>query len=135
MTNTALSDPLVVGIGYSGSPKAECNVKEPNYTDAMEATMREVYEADPTPETVVQLMETMDKSKRSVIAKLSSMKVYVTPARTTKAGGKIVKKSELVDMISNMLEVSMPSLEKANKKDLEALAAAVEEWTGPPYHT
>lgn len=109
------------------------NAKVQNYTSAQEDEMRELYEAYPCVDTVETLMESFDKSKRSIIAKLSSMKIYVTPSRTTKAGGKIIKKSELVAMVSNMLEVDMPSLEKANKKDLEALAAAVEEWTGPPY--
>lgn len=129
MTNTALSDPLVADA--KESPKT--SVKELNYTKAQEGEMRELYEKYPCADTVLTIVEAFGKSKRSVIAKLSSMKIYVTPPRTTKSGGKIIKKSELVAMISDMLEVDMPSLEKANKKDLEALAAAVEEWTGPPY--
>ena len=104
--------------------------KAPNYSEAQVAEMDTEYTANPTRETVDELAERYGKSPRSIIAKLSNMNIYVAPARTTKAGTPIVKKETLLEDIGALLEVSMPSLVKANKADLNKLLAAVEEWTG-----
>jgi hypothetical protein len=130
MTNPAITDPLVTGVETQDTVKVS-PAREKNYTKAQEVEMTTLYLAHPCGDTVVTISKAFGKSKRSVIAKLSNMKIYVTPPRTTKAGGVIVKKSTLVAHIGSLLEDSFPSLEKANKIDLEKLLARVEEWTGP----
>lgn len=93
-----------------------------NYTDEMVATLVERYEAAPTRETVEALADELGKSTRSVISKLSNLGVYKAPERTTKSGKPIVRKSELVASIGAAFGIEVPSLEKASKADLEALA-------------
>lgn len=129
MTNKAISDPLQKDGNKQDSEKV-APVKEKNYTEAQEELLNSVYPANPTRETVDQLAKELGKAPRSVIAKLSSMKIYITPPRTTKSGAPIIKKETLVAHIGALLEVEMPSLVKANKADLEKLLSAVEEWTG-----
>lgn len=98
-----------------------------NYTDAMVETMTQRYKEAPTRETVEALADEMGKSTRSVISKLSNLGIYQAPERTTKAGKPIVRKSELVAKIGAAFGIEVPSLEKASKVDLEALAKAVGE--------
>lgn len=99
--------------------------KTPNYTKEMEDKMSEMYLANPTRETVEALADMFSKKPRSVISKLSSMGIYVTPERTTKNGSPIVKKEDLVKDIEAHLELTLPSLGKTNKRDLVALVDAL----------
>ena len=85
------------------------------------------YEANPTRETVNSIAARIDKSVRSVIAKLSSAGVYMTPQRTTKTGEMIVKKEELVQDICTWLGVEAPTLAKTGKQDLKLLHTALHE--------
>lgn len=96
-----------------------------SYTDEQTAEMVAEYEANPTRETVDTIAARMDKSARSVIAKLSSTGVYQTPQRTTKTGEAIVKKDELVAAISLWLNIDVPTLTKTGKEDLKKLYLAV----------
>jgi len=104
--------------------------KEPNYTVKQEAQLKEMYTANPVPETVEALVEMTGKNKRSIVAKLSNMGIYVVPERTTKAGTPVVKKETLVAEIGAKLEGEFPSLIKANKRDLEKLVECLAEWFG-----
>jgi hypothetical protein len=124
-----ITDPLVKG-NKPAKATAEAAVKEKNYSEADEALLNFQYLAAPTRETVDNLAEALGKSPRSIIAKLSSMKIYVTPPRTTKSGKAIIKKETLVERINALLEIDAPSLVKANKLDLEKMLKAVEDWTG-----
>lgn len=100
-------------------------VKVVNYpAEVVEAMVKE-YEANPTRETVNKIAKDLNKEPRSVIAKLSTLGVYVVPAKTTKAGEPIVKKEDIVADISKALGVDMPSLVKANKADLNKLIERV----------
>ena len=99
--------------------------KAPNYTDEMVATMYEKYTANPTRETVEELSQEFGKSTRSIIAKLCNMEIYVTPPRETKSGEPVVRKQDLVNEISKLMGVEAPSLIKANKRDLQNMAAAL----------
>lgn len=99
--------------------------KTPNYTDEMVKELYDSYTASPTRETVDELAEKLGKTPKSVIAKLCSMDIYVTPARTTKDGKPIVKKEDFVKEIEKALDISAGSLVKANKRDLETIAKAV----------
>ena len=95
--------------------------KEPNYTPKMEAVLRAEYLANPSKETVDILAAMLGKKPRSVTAKLSNMGIYQTPARTSKSGKPIIKKQNLVEQIEGKLNLNLPSLIKANKKDLERI--------------
>jgi len=115
----AISDPL-----KSGSKTVK------NYSKEQEAEMRVKYLESPVRDTVNQLAKQFHKSEKSVISKLSHMGIYIVPVRTTKAGAPIVKKSALVEQIGDKLEISIPSLEKANKADLQKLIDSLNEWMG-----
>lgn len=104
--------------------------KTPNYTKEMEDKMSEMYLANPTRETVEELAEMFGKKTRSVISKLSSMKIYVVPEKTTKNGSPIVKKEDLVKLIEAHLDVSLPSLGKTNKRDLQELVDSLNDHFG-----
>lgn len=104
--------------------------KTPNYTEAQQLRLKEVYAAEPCRESVEALAKEMGKSPRSIISKLSNMGVYIAPPRLTKAGTPIVKKEALVAEIMERLAVDAPSLVKANKQDLERLVEATRELTG-----
>ena len=72
--------------------------------------------------TVEQIAETMGKTVRSVIAKLSREKVYV--AKVTAKGSRVTK-AMLISAIAVKFGVeaeAMESLEKATKETLEILA-------------
>ena len=103
--------------------------KVPNYTEEQEQELRDAYLAVPTGETVKLFVDKWGKSSRSIIAKLSNMRIYQAPPRTTKAGKPIVKKETLVKEITDRMGVSAPSLVKANKQDLERLLENVRELT------
>lgn len=105
--------------------------KVPNYTVEQEARMREVYGASPTPEAVALLMDELGRDKRSIVAKLANMKIYVTPARTTKSGKTVIKKEDLVKQISAQCDgLELLSFNKANKLDLERLVSYLNDHFG-----
>jgi hypothetical protein len=80
---------------------------------------------DGTPESVEAIAEQLQKSKRSVIAKLAKMGVYQTKPKTTKTGDPIISKLELVAEIENILDRQFPTLVKAGKEDLRILVEAL----------
>lgn len=78
-------------------------------------------ERDQVIDTYVQKFE---RTRASIIAKLSSEQVYVSKNRGDKNGNPIVRKDELVTQIAKILNVdedSIGSLEKANKPVLKLL--------------
>ena len=103
----------------------QASVRVPNYTDAMVNQMVGTYTAAPSMETVVALATQLGKNKRSIIAKLVREGVYKAAPRVTKAGAPIVRKAELVAQIQNHFGISVPSLEKASKADLERKETAI----------
>ena len=96
-----------------------------NYTQDMINTMTNDYSATPTRDTAEALALAFDKPVRSVIAKLSSLGIYVAQARATKAGDAIVRKEALVAQIEAAMGIEVPTLAKATKHDLMKLAASV----------
>jgi hypothetical protein len=96
-----------------------------NYTDEMVETITARYEAEPTKATIEALAAELEKTTRSVIAKLSNLGIYKAQERTTKAGKPVVRKAELVAQVEGALGIKVPSFEKASKQDLEVLASAV----------
>ena len=101
------------------------NTRTPNYTDAQVNTMVADYSEAPTKDTVAKLAREMQKTPRSIIAKLVREGVYVAQPRVTKTGAPIIRKSELVAQIQENLGVEVPTLAKASKADLERLVSVV----------
>ena len=99
-----------------------------NYTPEQEQALRVGYVPGMPAEEFAALAESVEKSTRSVIAKLSRMGLYVKQGYRNKAGDKPVFKAAIVDAIADQLgldEASAESLSKANKKALAAIAAAI----------
>ena len=105
--------------------------KEVNYTAVQEASIRAAVAQAGVANLAVATAVGADlgKSARSVIAKMVRMGItYERKARVTKAGGEIVRKSELVARIATLAGVqatAIASLEGASKAELEVLAQAL----------
>ena len=99
-------------------------VKSGNYPQDVIDTMVSEYTATPTRATVADLAGRFNKTERSVIAKLSSLEVYVAQAKPTKRPPQ-VRKADFVSQIESALEMELPSLSKAGFGDLEKIAGAL----------
>ena len=98
-----------------------------DYTKELTAEICAEYEANPSRETVDAIALRIGKSARSVIAKLSSEKVYQTPVRVSKTGDAIIKKEELVADIERWLGVKAETLAKSGKQDLLRVHKALKD--------
>ena len=79
-------------------------------------------------EVMEKFAKEFGKTVNSIRSKLSREKVYIKPAKTTKSGGLIVRKAELVEAIAMQLDVDadiVASLEKATKATLELILAKI----------
>jgi DNA-directed RNA polymerase specialized sigma24 family protein len=95
--------------------------KNPNYTPEQTAQMVEAYKAGTTVEAIA---ETLGKTVRSVVAKLSREGVYRKKEYTTKNGERPVKKDTTAEKIGEAVGLSegeVDSLTKANKTALEKI--------------
>lgn len=102
--------------------------KTVNYTDEQVAMLMEAYSANPSAETVAVLAESMGKSVRSIVAKLSRMGIYKAKEYARKDGSKVEKKDATATAIGSILKLSeadTDSLAKANRKALQAIFAAL----------
>ncbi len=99
--------------------------KAVNYTPEVAQAIEAAYVASPTKETVEALAVEFSKTTRSIVAKLSNLGVYKAQERKTKAGKPIVRKADLVASIGEALGVTVETLEKASKADLEAVVEAL----------
>lgn len=96
--------------------------KTVNYTPEQTAKMVADYTNGVT---VDQIAETLGKSVRSIVAKLSREGVYKKKTYTTKTGEAVVKKDAWADYIGEALgltEADTESLTKANKTALAKIA-------------
>jgi predicted transcriptional regulator len=96
--------------------------KTVNYTTEQTAQMVADYQAGMTVDAIA---ETLGKTVRSVVAKLSREKVYVAKAYKTKSGETPIKKDVHADFIGDALgltESDTESLTKANKIALMKIA-------------
>lgn len=96
--------------------------KTVNYTPEQTAQMVADYQAG---KTVDAIAETLGKTVRSVVAKLSREKVYQAKAYKTKSGDTPIKKDVHADFIGEALgltEADTESLTKANKVALAKIA-------------
>ena len=107
--------PYTVFLDWKGNQMAE---KIVNYTPEMTAQMVTDYQAGIT---VERIAEGLNKTVRSVVAKLSREGVYQKKTYTTKGGGVPVKKDAHADHIGQIVGLSegeVDSLTKANKTAL-----------------
>ena len=96
-----------------------------NYSDADITMITEEYQLEPTRETVDSLAARLEKTPRSVIAKLSALGVYQKAERVTKRGEPVVMKAELVAQVQNAIGRELPSLNKMTKVDLQFMIDAL----------
>ena len=99
--------------------------KAVNYTAEQTAKIIADYQAGVAVEAIASAM---GKTVRSVVAKLSREKVYITKQYVTKTGEKPVKKDVTADAIGAILRLSendIESLTKANKSALKAIFDAL----------
>jgi len=102
--------------------------RTPNYTAEQVDAMVAEYSSNPSKDTVSALAKELNKSTRSIVAKLVREGVYQAQPRTTKTGAPVVRKSEIVAQLQTELgaQAGFPSLEKASKADLQNLLALVQ---------
>ena len=101
--------------------------KAVNYTAEQTAQIVADYQAGVS---VEKIAETVGKSVRSIVAKLSREKVYQKKAYTTKTGETVQKKDAVADAIGlvlQMTESEIESLTKANKTALAKIFKALAE--------
>lgn len=109
-----------------------------NYTEEMTNAMIREYTEKPTPETVEMLAEMFDRSKKSIIGKLSREGVYRREVYVSKTGEKPITKMEIVNNIAEGLGIestNLAGLEKSPKaalKNLEKAVAGLELGPGMP---
>jgi hypothetical protein len=96
-----------------------------NYTPEQTVQLVSDYQSGVTVET---LAETLGKSVRSIVAKLSREGVYKKKEYVSKTGEKPVKKDAHADAIGSILRLTEPEIEsltKANKTALKKIFEAL----------
>ena len=104
-----------------------------NYTKEQTDYIVGGYQSEPTPETVAELAEELDKSPKSIIGKLSREGVYKRNVYVSKSGVAPVTKIELVSTIAYALgldDSSLEGLEKAPNQVLFVLEKATAAGAG-----
>ena len=99
-----------------------------NYTPEQVDLMKEQYTKNPSRETVENLAETLDKSIKSIIGKLSREGVYKKTVYKTKTGEDPETKKEIVQELAEKLDINyeaVAGLEKAPKTALKILRSAI----------
>ena len=102
-----------------------------NYSEENTSYLVETYKANPEYRTVEYLAETMGKSTKSIIGKLSREGVYQRAVYTSKTGETPVTKIELVTNIAENLGIEVEDLVGLDKSPKAALKA-LEVATGTP---
>jgi hypothetical protein len=99
-----------------------------NYTESETEYMIESYTMHPNMRTVELLATELNRSKKSIIGKLSREGVYRREVYVSKTGEKPITKIEIVSNIADALEIevgSISGLEKSPKETLRRLLQAV----------
>jgi len=90
------------------------------YTKEDEAYMVEKYTANPCPATVEMLADDFNASKRSIIGKLATLRVYKSrPSYKPKYSGPPISKEQLVETLADLYDLDVDKLRglEASKKD------------------
>lgn len=98
------------------------------YTKEQEEKLRRLYLDEKW--SVEDISNEMNLSTRSIVTKLSLMRIYVRRQYRDKTGERPISKSELVEQIApylNMPVEVMSSLEKANKTILKRILDKLQE--------
>ena len=101
-----------------------------NYTEKQVELMIEKYTSNPSRETVEELAETLDKSIKSIIGKLSREGVYKKTVYKTKTGESPETKKEIVENLAGLLNleyIQVAGVEKSPKSALKILREAIHE--------
>ena len=101
-----------------------------NYTPEQVDLMKEQYTKNPSRETVENLAETLDKSIKSIIVKLTREGVYRKTVYKTKTGEDPETKKEIVESIADTLDIDyepVAGLEKSPKAALKLLRSGINE--------
>ena len=101
-----------------------------NYNAKQVSFMIEEYTANPNRETVDKLAETLNKSIKSIIGKLSREGVYQKAIYKTKTGEVPITKAEIIIDIAETLDANgerLKGLEKAPKQELKYLYSIVKD--------
>ena len=99
-----------------------------NYSEEETDYMISEYQSNPCRETVEEIAVKLNRSRKSVIGKLSREGVYRRETYVTKAGETPITKSEIVASIADGLGLEverLDGLEKAPKGVLKVVAKAV----------
>ena len=96
-----------------------------NYTEEQTKEIIDMYQSNPTLDTVTEIAVKFRKTRKSIIAKLSKEGVYQKKVYVSKTGELPVTKAELVDSIKDVLGIDLPQLDKAPKPTLKALKESV----------
>lgn len=98
------------------------------YTITEQDTLDKMYSAGAE---IKDIAEAVDKSQKSVIAKLVAMKIYEPKIKVSKVtGDKPRTKLSYMKDIENKLETKLPGLDKAPKGTLVTLLTEIEAWLG-----
>lgn len=116
---TRSSDTAITNHQHEGKNEMEKTVK--NYTEAQEARMAEFEFIDAA--IAQELADEFGKNQKSVVAKAVRMGLYKAKEKTSKTGGKVETKEEIVADISTLVGKSLDGLEKASKQALIAIRA------------
>ncbi len=92
-----------------------------NYTEAQEARMNEFEFIDSA--IAQELADEFGKNQKSIVAKAVRMGLYKAKEKTSKTGGKVETKEEIVADISTLVGKNLEGLEKAPKLVLQELRA------------
>ena len=95
-----------------------------NYTEDQTKYMIDEYTSKPTTITVERLASELEKSKKSIIGKLSREGVYRRSVYKTKSGDQPITKEEMVRELEDALGLNLEALaglEKAPKNVLKLL--------------
>ena len=101
-----------------------------NYSADEVHFMTKAYNAKPNRETVDKLADTLNKSIKSIIGKLSREGVYQKAIYKTKTGEVPITKSEIINNIADVLDANgerLKGLEKAPKQELKYLYSIVKD--------
>lgn len=114
---TRSSDFAKVTYQHEGKNEMEKTVK--NYTEAQEARMAEFEFIDAA--IAQELADEFGKNQKSIVAKAVRMGLYKAKEKTSKTGGKVETKEEIVADIAALVGKSLDGLEKAPKLVLQEL--------------
>ena len=119
----------------SNTTKASSN-NIANYTEEEVLSLAAIYSKATNEEertiAVTEAVETLGKTKASIIAKLSSLKLYVRPSTSPKSKKPVITKDMMVEQIAEQMQTPselLPGLEKANKNTLILILKSLKEHT------